>query len=446
MDDGFFDDDEAFADLGDDAFGDRLDDDVNERHMIDLMPAVSSPSPATASTEDRKRQREEGGDDDDGDAATTLTSTSWHAHPHLHLLGAPPPITADWISIFAPAVPPHSRPVVINTIAQARLNVGVDLRALSAAVRTVEFLPQHRIPIAILRLRVPTAVLVVRTSGTFTIIGAKSLSESRQAAELGARIIRKAVDLPFTTFQFRLRSLTARFNLCSPVRLDLLAQHVFTKECSAGGVSALTVSYEPERFNGCTIRMTGTLRRRLRNGRAQQQQQQQQQRVTEPFLPSSPSDTKGTNDRDDRAGDDAHSGSQNRWSVACVVFVTGKLTFLGARSAEELDFGFHAVLPVLALYIQPQDNSSPSAHTETIKAAIQELKAKWRRQRALEEGLDENDDDDDDDGGSDYFEAPGGRMLGMMNDDHQREQGGLEGASGEDEDDDEYLDTFQDDM
>ncbi|KAG8345970.1 putative Transcription factor TFIID (or TATA binding protein TBP) [Trypanosoma vivax] len=189
-----------------------------------------------------------------------------------------------------PNAGPTAEPVVVGLIAQARLGEGIDLRALSCATRNVEFIPRVRSPAATMRLHSPSAVVQVRTSGLLTIIGASSVSEARQATELAARIIRKALGLSFTTVQFRVRSIMARFDLGVPIRLDDLAHH-----------EGAFCSYEPDRFSGCIMRLVG------------------------------PSST-------------------NRWHVCCSVYVTGKVNVMGARSQEELMDAYYTALPILVRY------------------------------------------------------------------------------------------------
>lgn len=213
----------------------------------------------------------------------------------------PPPILN--VQAYLPNVQPNAFPVVVAVQAQASVAEGVDLAQLSCATRNVEYMPNNRIPSATMRLHKPTAVVMVHNSGALNIMGAASVSEARQAAELAARIIRKALNLNFTSVKFRVRSITARFNACSPVRLSELARHNLDPVASRG-VAAVQGSYEPERFNGCVLRLMGKSQR----------------------------------------GD-------NHWSVSCSVFVTGKVQLMGARSMEELRFAFDAFVPILAQYL-----------------------------------------------------------------------------------------------
>ncbi|EAN92868.1 TATA-box-binding protein [Trypanosoma cruzi] len=189
-----------------------------------------------------------------------------------------------------PNAAPDTMPVIVGIIAQAKLGVGVDLCALSCATRNVEFVPRNRTPAATMRLHEPTAVVLVRTSGFMSIIGAASVGEAKQATELAARIIRKALSLDITTVQFRVRSVTARFDVGHPIRLEELAQH-----------EGIFCSYEPDRFSGCIVRLAG-------------------------------------------------KSHDNQWQVSCTVFVTGKVSILGARSQKELQDAFYTLLPILAQY------------------------------------------------------------------------------------------------
>lgn len=213
------------------------------------------------------------------------------------------PAAIDNVQRYLPNVQPNAFPVVVAVQAQAHIEVGVDLAQLSCATRNVEYMPNNRIPSATMRLHEPTAVVVVHNSGALNIIGAASVSEARQAAELAARIIRKALGLTFVSLKFRVRSITARFNICSPVRLYELA-HYHVDPAHPNGVETVQGSYEPERFNGCVLRFLGK-----------------------------------------------SSRGDNQWSVSCSVFVTGKVQMMGARSMDELRFAFHAFVPVVANYL-----------------------------------------------------------------------------------------------
>ncbi|KPI83694.1 transcription initiation factor-like protein (TFIID-like protein) [Leptomonas seymouri] len=223
----------------------------------------------------------------------------------------PPPIVN--IQEYLPNVSPDAFPVVVAVQAQASIAVGIDLAQLSCATRNVEYMPNNRIPSATMRLHEPTAVVMVHNSGALNIIGAASVSEARQAAELAARIIRKALNLEFSSLKFRVRSITARFNVCSPVRLNELARYRVDPATSVG-VAAVQGSYEPERFNGCVLRFLGKSVR----------------------------------------GD-------NQWSVSCSVFVTGKVQLMGARSMDELRFAFHAFIPVVAQYLGTTSTSTATS-------------------------------------------------------------------------------------
>ncbi|RNF26776.1 TFIID-like protein [Trypanosoma conorhini] len=213
---------------------------------------------------------------------------------------APPPNIQE----LFPNAAPDTVPVVVGIIAQAKLGVGVDLRALSCATRNVEFLPRRRNPSATMRLHEPTAVVLVRTSGLMSVIGAASVSEARQATELAARIIRKALGLDITTVQFRVRSVMVRFNVGHPIRLEELAQH-----------EGIFCSYEPDRFCGCVVRLSG-------------------------------------------------KSHDNQWQVCCSVFVTGKVNMVGIRSQEEMMDAFYTLLPILARYSKKWDAEAPAAPSE----------------------------------------------------------------------------------
>lgn len=210
------------------------------------------------------------------------------------------PAVIENVQVYLPHVAPNAYPVIVAVLAQAHIGMGVDLCELSCATRNVEFTPNKRVSCAIMRIQDPSAVIVVRTSGALGILGAASISEARQAAETAVRIIRRALSLPVTSFQFRVRSLMARFNACSPVRLDDLSRHQL-QSTDPQGIGGFYSSYEPERFCGCNIRLVGKYK-------------------------------------------------ENMWSVNASVFVTGKITFLGARSDEELRFAFDGLIPIISRY------------------------------------------------------------------------------------------------
>ncbi|KPA82919.1 transcription initiation factor-like protein (TFIID-like protein) [Leptomonas pyrrhocoris] len=238
-----------------------------------------------------------------GDVAGLDDGTQIGSSAAINLDGDEVPLPIANVQEYLPNVSPDAFPVVVAVQAQASISVGIDLAQLSCATRNVEYMPNNRIPSATMRLHEPTAVVMVHNSGALNIIGAASVSEARQAAELAARVIRKALNLDFTSLKFRVRSITARFNVCSPVRLNELARYQVDPATSVG-VAVVQGSYEPERFNGCVLRFLGKSTR----------------------------------------GD-------NQWSVSCSVFVTGKVQLMGARSMDELRFAFHAFVPVVAQYL-----------------------------------------------------------------------------------------------
>lgn len=213
------------------------------------------------------------------------------------------PTRINDVKAFFPNVTPTAFPVIVNLLAQANLKSGLDLRKLSCATRNVEFMPNTRNASATMRLHSPNAVVTIRSSGSMTIIGAASISEARQSAELSARIIRKALNLTFDAIRFRVRSIAARFNVCSPIRINELASFRLARGSAVHrGLSEVHCSYEPERFNGCVMKLVG-------------------------------------------------AALDNKWIVTCLVFVTGKITIMGARSVDELRFAFDAMVPIIANYI-----------------------------------------------------------------------------------------------
>lgn len=186
-----------------------------------------------------------------------------------------------------PRAPAKLFPTVVGCVAQAQINVGVDLRKLCCGARNVEFVPKKN-PSATMRLRDPACVCMIRNSGSIMVIGAVNPNAARQGAELCVRIIRKVLDLPtVTSLKFRVRSIMAKFDVAHPIRLDGL-QREHSDMCA----------YEPETFCGCIVKLRGP--------------------------------------------------ESNPWAVTCNVFVTGKATMIGAKSREELAAAFYTILPILA--------------------------------------------------------------------------------------------------
>ena len=226
---------------------------------------------------------EETADMADDQMTSAITQIASGARESNEVPEEPPKIES--IKALFPNAPENLFPVVVGTIAQASLGVGVDLRKLSCGTRNVEFIPT-RSAVATMRLRDPSCACLIRNSGFITITGAASTPAARRAAEICARIIRKVLGLTFTSFQFRVRSVMTRFNLGHPIRLEEL-KNAHPSICS----------YEPESFCGAIVKLRGP--------------------------------------------------STNEWAVTCTVFVTGKVTMLGARSTEEVRYAFHTLLPLL---------------------------------------------------------------------------------------------------
>ena len=152
----------------------------------------------------------------------------------------------------------------------------------------MEYLPHRRIVTATMRLREPSCVCIVRASGRIAIIGAVGPSAAREGAQLCVRIIRRVLELKtLTQFRFRLRSVAARLDLCHPVRLDDL-QREYPDVCA----------YEPETYCASVIKLQGP--------------------------------------------------PHNQWRVSFSVYVSGKITTMGARSSAELDAAFRKLLPMVA--------------------------------------------------------------------------------------------------
>jgi transcription initiation factor TFIID TATA-box-binding protein len=189
-------------------------------------------------------------------------------------------------------------PRVCNTICYANLGLPIDLRKFACGACFVEYNPKRNAG-AILRIREPPCVAIVRNSGTMILTGASSVGAAKRGAELAARIIRKVLQLgdKLTQIVFRVKSVSVRFDLKHPIRLEEL--HERRKDIS---------SYEPESFCGCIVRLKGP-----------------------------------------------HG---NPWSVVAHVFVSGKVTMTGARSLDEVKWAYHTLLPILVKHAK---GGNPSA-------------------------------------------------------------------------------------
>lgn len=235
---------------------------------------------------------------DDDDPATTTTTVAGGTSgggasnlfdPHHHHLSDEDDTSAQPIPFYEwfPNAPPGTKPIITSCVAQAELPVPVDLCALSCGARNVEYLPNRRIVTATMRLREPRCVCIIRASGRIAIIGAVSPSAAKEGAQLCVRIIRRVLEIKsLTQFRFRIRSVAARLDLCHPIRLDAL-QREFPDVCA----------YEPETFCASVIKLQGP--------------------------------------------------PHNQWRVSFSVFVSGKITTMGARSSAELDAAFRKLLPML---------------------------------------------------------------------------------------------------
>jgi transcription initiation factor TFIID TATA-box-binding protein len=177
---------------------------------------------------------------------------------------------------------------VCSTISYVNLGVPIDLRKLACGACYVEFNPKRNSG-AVMRIREPPCVAIVRNSGTMIITGASSVGAAKRGAELAARIIRRVLGLGDTLKEivFRIKSLSIRFDLKHPIRLEEL-HHAHPDMCS----------YEPESFCACIVKLRGP--------------------------------------------------TGNHWKVSANVFVSGKVNFVGARTADEVKWAYDTILPLLA--------------------------------------------------------------------------------------------------
>jgi len=197
------------------------------------------------------------------------------------------PVPEADLSTLFPKAPAQTRPVVVAVLSQIDVGMPLDLRKIAAVLRNVEFV-SGRTTTASMRLREPSGVATIRSSGSISLVGSVSVSAAKQGAELCVRLIRHALQLKhLQSFRFRVRSMMARFNLCHPIRLDEI-QRALPK----------LASYEPETFCACILKLQG--------------------------------------------------GREHRWNVSCSVFVTGKVTMVGASCDADIKNAFNTLLPLIA--------------------------------------------------------------------------------------------------
>lgn len=199
-----------------------------------------------------------------------------------------------------------AKPRCVSCIAYVNLHVPVDLRELACNVCNIEFNPA-RSNAAIMRIRDPSCVGLIRNSGIITLTGAASVPAAKRAAEIIARVVRKGLNLgdKLSKITFRVKSLNVHFDLKHPIRLDDL--HLRYPEGS----------YEPESFCGCIVKL--------------------------------------------------HGEPSNPWHVTCSVFVSGKVAMMGAKTAKQVEAAYNKLLPMLAPFAKNSGVASsiipPSSQT-----------------------------------------------------------------------------------
>lgn len=212
----------------------------------------------------------------------------------------PPPVN---VAELFPRSDRLARPRCVMCLAYVNLHTTVDLRELSCNVCNIEFNPA-KANAAIMRIRDPSCVALIRNTGIVSLTGASSVPAAKRATEIIARVIRKALNKgpEMTKVTFRVKSLTIHFDLKHPIRLEDF-QTRYPANCS----------YEPESFCGCVVRLNGP--------------------------PSNP------------------------WRVACTVFVSGKVSIMGAQTAFQVECAYNTLLPMLAPFAMhgSQYKSAPAS-------------------------------------------------------------------------------------
>ena len=197
-----------------------------------------------------------------------------------------------------------AQPRICSTICYVNLGVPVDLRKLACGACYVEYNTKRNAG-AVMRIREPPCAAIIRSSGTMIITGASSVGAAKRAAELAARVIRKVLRLGDKLKQivFRVKSLTVRLDLKHPLRLEDM--HLKNQNIC---------SYEPETFCGCIVRLRGP--------------------------------------------------AANPWKVSANVYVSGKCTFVGARSTDEIRWAYNTLLPIIAPFAKGSTMSQSEEGTQ----------------------------------------------------------------------------------
>mmetsp|Transcript_16264 Transcript_16264/g.15599 ORF Transcript_16264/g.15599 Transcript_16264/m.15599 type:complete len:226 (+) Transcript_16264:97-774(+) len=129
-----------------------------------------------------------------------------------------------------------------NIVSTVTLGVRLDLDKITSTARNAEYNPK-RFQAVIVRIREPKTTALIFASGKMIITGAKTVTDSRNAALKFTAIIQK-VGFPATFKDFKVQNLTATCDAGFPIRLEgLIYAH------------STCATYEPELFPGLVYRM-----------------------------------------------------------------------------------------------------------------------------------------------------------------------------------------------
>jgi len=135
---------------------------------------------------------------------------------------------------------------IVNVVASAGLEHGIDLNALVEAFPTAEYRPEQ-FPGVIFRLKSPKTATLIFGSGKMVCTGARSEKEARQALLKVVRRLKEAGIVIMGGPEIKIQNVVASANLTGWI--DLMGLYEIEKGMRG------RILYEPEQFPGLIYRM-----------------------------------------------------------------------------------------------------------------------------------------------------------------------------------------------
>jgi len=136
----------------------------------------------------------------------------------------------------------EQRPLLQNIVATANLGCKLDLKEIASRARNAEYNPR-RFAAVIMRIRDPKTTALVFSSGKMVVTGAKSETQSSDAARKFSEIIRK-IGFSVNLHDFKIQNMVGSCDVGFPVNLHDLHLSGHSSFCT----------YEPELFPGLIYR------------------------------------------------------------------------------------------------------------------------------------------------------------------------------------------------